>query len=308
MPEWQERFARLRRPSLLQSYDYARAVCPLNHQKARWGLIEIDGAEAGLVQILEAGIAGNLLHAIILDCGPCWFEGFGAPAHKEAFFGEFARQFPRRFGRRRRVIPDWEDGASAQAALEEVGYKRLDRPGYQTVWLDLRQDEQTLLAAMKPQWRNKLKKAANADLQAVWDEKGADLPFLLTNYQLDKATKGYEGPSMPLARALAMRFAGSGNLLIGKAVVNAQQDDRPVAALMILCHGRAATWQIGWNSDEGRTMAAQNFLVWRAALYLKDRGIEFFDLGGINDETAAGVRDFKKGTGGEISVLAGHYI
>ena len=67
LPEWDSRFNALPRPNILQSYDYARAICATDRMKARWGLVKIDGAEAGLVQILEAGILGNLVHAVILD-------------------------------------------------------------------------------------------------------------------------------------------------------------------------------------------------------------------------------------------------
>ena len=51
--EWEKKFSRLPRSNILQSYTYARVVCPLQKQKARWGVIEIDGIEAGLVQILS---------------------------------------------------------------------------------------------------------------------------------------------------------------------------------------------------------------------------------------------------------------
>ena len=61
--EWQDRYASIRRANLLQSYDYARATCIANSQQARWGIISIDGKEAGMFQILEAGILGNLFHA-----------------------------------------------------------------------------------------------------------------------------------------------------------------------------------------------------------------------------------------------------
>ena len=52
---WESRFAAIARSNILQSYDYALASAKLNRQRARWGLIMMDGKEAGLVQILEAG-------------------------------------------------------------------------------------------------------------------------------------------------------------------------------------------------------------------------------------------------------------
>ena len=37
LAEWEARFSRIRRSTILQSYDYARAVCPIYGQRARWG-------------------------------------------------------------------------------------------------------------------------------------------------------------------------------------------------------------------------------------------------------------------------------
>jgi len=122
LPEWEEKFARVRRAPLLQSYSYARAACPLYRQRARWGLIRrADGTEAGLVQLLEAGILGNALHAVQLDRGPLWFEGGGGEEDIDGFFRAFARDFPRRPGRRRRVLPEIPDSAPARAFMDRLG-------------------------------------------------------------------------------------------------------------------------------------------------------------------------------------------
>lgn len=76
--EWDRRFAVLPRSTFLQSYDYARAVCALQKQKARFGLIQINGKEAGLVQILETGILWDALHTVILDRGLCGLKALAA--------------------------------------------------------------------------------------------------------------------------------------------------------------------------------------------------------------------------------------
>lgn len=55
------------------------------NKKRGGGLIEIDGKEAGLVQMFEAGILWNAIHGIIIDRGPLWFEGFGNAMHIKRF-------------------------------------------------------------------------------------------------------------------------------------------------------------------------------------------------------------------------------
>ncbi len=302
LSEWESRFSQIRRSTLPQSYDYARAICPLDRQKARWGLIRIDGQEAGLVQILEAGIVNNALHALILDRGPLWFEHYGNDSHNEAFFRTFSEQFPARFGRRRRLIPELTEDRNA-GYLPELGFRRLPRPGYRTLWLDLVPSQDELMTQLKAPWRNKLGKATRNGLKVEWDTEGKTLPLLLTNYQSDRVKKGYDGPSVRLLSRLAGIFIPRGRLLAAHALL----DNRSVAAILILCHGGAATYQIGWSTDDGRETAAHNLLLWRAVCRLKDMGIRDFDLGGVNDKTH-GITKFKEGLGGQTVACAGHYV
>ena len=55
------------------------------------------------MQMLEAGIAGNLLHMVAIDRGPVWLEGFGTQDHFTAFLEQLNRAFPHRTGRMRRT-------------------------------------------------------------------------------------------------------------------------------------------------------------------------------------------------------------
>lgn len=302
--QWEERFAKVRRSTLLQSYDYACAACPFYGQSARWGLILIDGEEAGLVQILEAGILRGALHAMILDRGPLWFAGFGTREQRQEFYETLNRQFPARLGRRRRIIPENDEGGIAPGP----GFRKLSRPPYRTIWLDLTQSRDDMLAAMKPQWRNKLRKAEKAGLRIEWDETGAFLDELLTNYQSDKVQKGYDGPSPALLKQLAKVFIPRNRFMIVRALADGKKtEEGAAAAIMLLCHGTSATYQVGWSVEEGRKTAAHNLLLWQAACMLKDRGFHDFDLGGINED-GQGLAQFKEGMGGRTVSCGGHYI
>lgn len=307
LEEWRKKYVFLRRANLLQSYDYARTMCTIHRQKARWALIKIDGQDAGMFQVLEAGILWNVFHAVILDRGPLWFEGYGTPEQQEVFFTKFAKTFPRRIGRKRRIIPEVCDNPKMRHMLKNLGYKRCPSPGYQTIWVDLQEDEQEKRGRLKSNWRNKLKKAEKSGLKVEWDEKGEYFSWLLRIYQEDMVNKGYDGPSVPLLGAMGKSFsadAADGCMLIGRAML----DDEAVAAILLFCHGGGATYQIGWSSQKGRNDAAHTLLLWQGMLYLKDKGINDLDLGGVNDETAKGVKQFKEGVNGETITLVGQYL
>ncbi len=302
--DWEERFAHVPRSSILQSYDYARAICPIYRQRARWGVIEIDGVEAGLVQILEAGVLKNMIHAVMCDRAPLWFEGFGSIEHFEAFTKALAQEFPRRLGRKRRFIPEIQSSPYVLEILERHGFKSVTGKSYQTIWVDLRSKEDDIFANIHSRQRNAIRKAEKAGLSVEWDSEGKHLPWLLKHYEIDQKHKNYEGASTQVIRALAKTHVPQGKMLIAQAL----KDRKPIAAIMILCHGQSATYQIGWTSEEGRKNAAHPFLLWRAYQYLKEQGIMDFDLGGVNDESASGVKTFKQGMGGALETLPGLYI
>lgn len=290
--EWDVAFSKAYRANLLQNYGYARTMCALQNQSARWGIIEIDGNQAGMVQILEAGILKNAIHAVILDRSPIWFENYGHPEHIKAFFETFNRQFPRRWGRKRRIIP------KTDIDITPFGFEKI-RDGYQTIWLDLRPDIETLRANLKKNWRASLQKAEKQDLSIIWDEKGKYLAWLLSSYMKDRATKGYDGASLQLLKALTQNCS----FLIGRVEAN----QKPIAGILIFKHGPAATYQLGFSTSAGRDKTAHHIVLWQAIERLKIEGIKDFDLGGINDETAKGVKRFKEGLGGSIFANAGLY-
>lgn len=298
---WESRFALLPRSNLLQSYPYARASCVLNRQRARWGTIQVDGQDAGLVQILEAGLLSNTIHAVILDRGPLWMEGFGSPEQVRAFFAEFNRLFPRRIGRKRRVLPEIPDTPEMKNLLVESGLTYVpDSHGYQTFWMDLRNSDDALLSGLTSKWRGKLRKSEKFGLSVTWTEDKASFAWLLKSYADDKARRGYDGPSVRFLSALSRAGA---RMLTGIASL----EGRKVAGVLLVLHGTSATYQIGWSSPQGRDSAAHTCLLWKSLAELRERGILDFDLGGVNDEGAESVKTFKAGMGGAFVQLAGHY-
>lgn len=297
LADWEARFARIPVSNVLQCYDYARAVCPIEHLSARWGLIKIDGVEAGLVQIMEAGVLRKMLHAVVLDRGPLWFEGFGKKAHIEAFFKAFNQEFPRRFGRRRRIIAETEE------RLDEKLYEWQDGTSYETVWIDLTLEEETLRANLNGKWRGWLNKAQRSDLEVVFDDKGVALDWLIGNHVGHRMVKGYKGVSPKTLLALRDHFAPRGDMFLAIA----QHEGQPVAGVMVLCHGSGATYQLGYNGKIGREKGAHHVLLWQCMMRLKQQGFKGFDLGGVNEEEARDVKTFKMAMGGRLLRCSGCY-
>jgi hypothetical protein len=292
------------RPNLLQDIIYGKAVCAGTGKSLRHGLIYSDGQKAGVVQIVTSTRFAGKIQTMALDRGPLWLDGFGKESHRAAFFGELARHYPREFLRILRIIPEWEDMPAIRTSLSHAGFRRINRPGYSTAWLDLRPDPKKIRRNMRPNWRGALRKAEKSDIETVWNFDAAQIDTLLSLYTQDKAQRRYKGPSPKFLYMLASAYSKSNNLMIGWALSRG----RICSAMMALCHGRAATWQTGWNDDTGRSVCAGNLLLWQAAIHLKERGIHDVDLGGYDQTHSPGLQRFKQGTGAQHLTLAGHYI
>ncbi len=303
---WQERLSKVKRLNLLQSEAYLHAMAKLNQQRISRGLIMVDGQEAGICNLLEAGIFKNAIHGIILDRGPLWFDGYGSPAHIESFLKYFAQKYPKRLGRRIRFIPEFADTPQMRQLMQSYGYKSGAAEGYETIWLDLRQPIQTLRKNLNSKWRNKLNQSERKPMEIIWSDAGTgsiNYKWLIAQYIHDKATRKYNGPSYKIIKALGDSFSRGKNMFVGCALL----DKQPIAGILIFIHGSGATYQIGYSSDKGRDNGAHYVLLWDALEKLKERGVRDFDLGGINPHEAKGVSTFKKRMGGSIEKTLGLY-
>lgn len=253
--------------------------------------------------VMEAAILGKLLHAVVIDRAPLWFDGYGSQDHLKAFLQALRREFPKRWGRKIRFIPEMHDSEESRAALIQAGFKHQPGSSYQTYIMDLSKSLDDIKAGLKKRWRNALTKAEKNKMEIQWDQDLTHLEWLLKAYNLDRKIKLYDGPSVNITRALAKGLHAKGDLLLGRAVAGGQT----IGAVLIFCHGRGATYQIGWNAQAGRDLGAHYILLWSALEQLKQRGIDSFDLGGVNDKDAKGVKIFKQGLGGAELRLPGIY-
>jgi hypothetical protein len=193
------------------------------------------------------------------------------------------------------------------------GLKGLRRvmTGDATVLIDLTKDEDALRAAMESSWRNKLSKAERSEL--VVQKAGlkpAQYRWLLDAEAKQRVKRGYR--SMPTEMTERWQDAkadgAGGDRGAGLAVFRADLKRDAAAGMLFLIHGKRATYHVGWTSDEGRTHAAHNLILWTAMKELKARGVAVLDLGGVNTQSGAGIARFKLETGGRVLMRAGAFV
>ena len=299
LEEWGALFARVPRSNLLQSWPYAQMMRAERQMSTRFGRLVEDGETVAMFQVHEVCLT-PLYHAVVLDRGPLWLKPTVSDEDWQRFFALFTAEFPKRFGRRRRIMPEMATlppGLAARAGL------KLRSEGYRSIWLDLSQDEEMLRKNLKQKWRNALNQALKKNLTIARQDDPLTFGWLMEQYAEDRQDKAYQGPAVTTLKSLYQYCRPRGDVLL----VTAAEKDEAVAGILVFRHGNCATYQVGWTSPAGRDARAHQLLLWEACRILKGEGVTWVDLGGIHPEQAAGVTRFKRGLGGDEFQLAGIY-
>ncbi len=300
LEEWDALFARVPRSNLLQSWPYAQMMRAEKQMSTRFGRL-IDGNDTlAIFQIHEVRLT-PLYHVVTLDRGPLWLLEDVTQQHWQAFIDLFTAEFPKRFGRRRRFMPE-VTSRDEVGVLSGSGFAH-KAAGYQSIWLDLNREEEHLRKNLKQKWRNALNQSEKKNLDVI--ERNGPLSFrwLMNEYEKDRQDKLYQGPSVKVLSSLYGFCRPRDEVML----MVAEQDNAQVAAILLFLHGTSATYQVGWTGAKGRDARAHQRLLWEAICLLKARGLTWLDLGGIHPDQAEGVTRFKRGLGGEEFQLAGVY-
>lgn len=299
LAEWAAAFARVPRSTLPQSFGYAQAMGKTHGYVPRLGMIEHGGRPIGLVQVLERRSL-KLFHQRQLHRGPLWFDGAPDAGVLEAVLRRLRRECPDNPLNRLSFLPELAASPETEALLLRCGFRRTG-PGYRTVWIDLGKSDEELRAALARDWRQRLKGAEKAGLTLDLDPEAKNLPWLAKQEHEQAQAKHYREMSGRLTVRLRNALHKADGVLMAVALDGAT----PVAAALLLGHGHAATYQIGWSNEAGKKAGAMRLVLWRAIGHLRARGFRWLDLGGINPDTAPGVTEFKLGTGGDASESVG---
>lgn len=299
--QWDRMLGACKRPTLAQSRAYAMAKAATAGGRADFGIIYFHDTPIGMVQVQITPFL-KFLSICRITRGPIWIHDEIPSEMLKLALRLIRARYRTRHGRFLVFYPELLDTPANRRSLRHTGFVRR-QPGYASIWLDLSPPEAELRRTLKPKWRNKLSQAERSGMTVLADESPKHLDWLLEHYARDKAERGYTGPSQGLIRAL--RHHGEASHTIRTLV--ASHHGKRVAGILLACHGRSATFFVGYSGPEGRRLGAHNLLLWHAALMLKREGMLWFDLGGINDAGAAGIARFKEGLGGQPFTLVGVY-
>ena len=280
-----------------QHYAYGDALCVAGRQTQRACIYKGD-ILVGVVQYAIRSFGRYFSIATALR-GPIWLSQL-TDEEKAAIYIQLRKQKPYKGLGVCVVMPETDD----TAPLCKAHYTQLIS-GHHTICMDLEQPEDRLLEEMDGKWRNRLMAAQANDMRiSQIGKKLHQYSWLLEKETEQAAMVGYK--ALPASFVPLFQHASNKQALLG---LRAEHNGETIGGVLLLLHGNAATYHIGWSNENGKKLGAHNLLLWKAIQALKEKGFRRLDLGGLNTEKeSAGVARFKLGLSQRIVKLPGNFI
>ena len=147
--QWEALLARCKRPTLLQTWQYAMALAKTEGGKADFGIIHFENKPVGLVQVQTRRWLPFLTTCRIYR-GPLWIYDEIPGEMLKLVLGMIRQRYHLFRGSPLVFHPEMPDTETARKRLKATGFHRRQE-GYESVWLDLTPDVATLTRRARPQ-------------------------------------------------------------------------------------------------------------------------------------------------------------
>lgn len=232
---------------------------------------------------------------------------FGGPVGLMSTWSDLPDVIARSRGTRHTYLRFRCDRAKDEAdvhALKAAGWKLPAAPMGRnlTLVLDLAAREQDLLAGFSKNWRRNLRRAQEKGLTVSCNEQAISLQ-LFDAYREMAEFKNLD--TLLEFEKLKRLVELSGQTITVFAARDA--DGRLLAFRCVLILGNKAVDYLAATPIRGRQLHAAYLLMWAEIRALKGRGVDHYDLGGIDPEANPGVYRFKRDTGAMPVTLLGEW-
>lgn len=298
--EWASYLAKAGVSNLLQTWSYGNAKTTSGRWKVKRSVFFQEQRPVAIAQVLY--LQFGLFKICRINRGPVFL------ATDPMAIAGVMHELGKRFGIRRRSIlfisPELELGGEVLLMLANNRYIRRKAVPWASVVLDLTRDIAEIRAGLDSKWRNMLSFAERSGIDFEYSVAHEDMEWMIERHRENMQLKNYDGPAPAFLEELARAMEPDAPMIVMMAL----HQGKRLAGICIAPHGNAATYLLGWNSVEGRDLKANNFLLWNAAVRLKERGYLWLDLGGIDENLTPGVSAFKLGMNGRRYENAGEFL
>ncbi|HTZ95273.1 MAG TPA: peptidoglycan bridge formation glycyltransferase FemA/FemB family protein [Terriglobales bacterium] len=198
------------------------------------------------------------------------------------------------------VIPNAFVGSTRAELFESAFSKFLqEAPGpantYRTFVLDLSPSLEELRGNLDKKWRNQLTRSEKNGLKVIASRGIEAYQTFCRTYKQMRSRKTFDtSVDVEEFARIQEQLAESQRMRI----LLCEQGGGPVAGLVASAMGDSAIYLLGATGDDGLNAKGSYLLQWTLIQWLKQDGIRWYDLGGIDPEKNPGVYHFKKGFSG----------
>jgi len=297
--EWLTEAAQFQDHNYRQCWEYGRLLAERRKAASMHVKIERDGDVLGLadVRIKRAPLLGGIAY---ISGGPLTRKGTAEDSERlGACLDGLRRRFVDGEGLILRVQgtlgdPAWNERATACFAAE--GFASASQGlAYRTIVVDLRPPLAEIRAGLAQKWRNCLNKAERCNPAPAVSTRIEDFDRFAALFNPFVGRKGFRVDlDADFYRAVQSGSPPAEALTLAMLEANG----RLAAGHMSSMLGDTCVYLLGATSDEALKTNAAYLLQWEVIKLARDRGMKWYDLGGIDPEGNPGVYHFKCGLGG----------
>ena len=275
----------------------------------RWGrrnlshlILKREGEVAGIAQ-LRIIRPGNLRMGIAyLRWGPsCQLRGTDLdPEVVRMMAAALREEYVRKRGLYLEILPNAFSGSSRAEAFQSAfsGYAcnyRLGPDKYRTFVLDLDLPIEELRKNLDKKWRNQLNASERNNLSIIEGPGMQEYRTFCGIYaQMRERKKFATSVSVEEFGRIQEHLPETHRM----KVMLCEYEGRPLAGVVCSVMGESAIYLFGATNQDGMKMKGAYLLHWTLIRWLKEKGIRYYDLGGIDPDANPGVYHFKHGFSG----------
>ncbi len=276
----------------------------------RWGeknlshlVLKRNGIVVGMAQLRIVRASGFPAGVAYLRWGPlCNLRGQALDA---TIVRQMAKALHEEYVEKRglflRILPN-AVGGTCRAQLFQSGFQQFQvepfSPGdsYRTFILDLTRSLPDLRKALEQKWRNQLNRAGKNELTIIEGSNAKDFRTMQEVFDEMWQRKQFKTTSSIRDFAQIQQYLPPTQRM---KVMICLSEGTPVSAMIATAMGNSGIYLFGGTTDQGLTLKGSYLLQWRMIEWMKQNGVEHYNLGGINPETNPGVYHFKRGMAGQ---------
>lgn len=186
--------------------------------------------------------------------------------------------------------------------IKQSKYEFLEGKG-KSIIVDISKDEDEIRSSFRKKWRYSLKQAEKKELEI---RVGTDDNFFNEFHNIYKqmhSRKNFtEFVNVESFREMNKLLSEENKMRIFICSLNGES----LSAMVTSVIGNTGIYLLGGTTQKGLELSSSYLLQWEVIKWMKNHGIENYDLGGIDKEENPGVYTFKSGMGGkEFTYVSG---